>query len=194
MVSYLSLGQKSAKTRARIWKIKNFRAARIITASEKVLLQSHSILESRMPTYIVTAPQGRLSAVHKIKLADDITRVHCDITGAPSYFAQVIFHDVPGGNYFVGGKALKDVDHVYLHGTIRAGRDASTKERMLVELMRLVSRSAQMQEHCVQVYLSEIPARQVLEFGKILPLPGEEAAWFDSIPEPLRDRLVALGN
>ena len=65
---------------------------------------------------------------------------------------------------------------------------------MLVELMKVVSKSAQLEEHCVQVYLSEIPARQVLEFGKILPLPGEEVAWFDSIPEPTRSRLMALGN
>ena len=147
-----------------------------------------------MPTYIVTAPQGRLLTAQKSMLAEAITRVHCDITGAPSYFAQVIFYDVPEGNYFVGGKALEGLDHVYLHGTIRAGRDATTKEHMLVELMKVVSKSAQLEEHCVQVYLSEIPARQVLEFGKILPLPGEEVAWFDSIPEPTRSRLMALGN
>jgi len=145
-----------------------------------------------MPTYIVTAPQGRLSAAQKTMLAEEITRVHCEMTGAPSYFAQVIFHDVPEGNYFVGGKPLKGLDHVYLHGTIRGGRDSATKELMLVELMRVVSKSAQLEEHCIQVYLSDIPARQVLEFGKILPLPGEEAAWFDSIPQSLRDRLLDL--
>jgi len=147
-----------------------------------------------MPTYIVTTPQGRLSATQKNKLAEEITRVHCDITGAPPYFAQVIFHDVPLGNYFVGGKPLKGLDHVYLHGTIRAGRDGDTKELMLVELMRVVSKSVQLEEHCIQVYLSDIPARQVLEFGKILPLPGEETAWLDSIPESIRNHLVTLGN
>ena len=104
----------------------------------------------------------------------------------------MIFHDVPEGNYFVGGRPLKELDHVYLHGTIRGGRDSATKELMLVELMRVVSKSAQLEEHCIQVYLSDIPARQVLEFGKILPLPGEEAAWFDSIPQSLRDRLLDL--
>ena len=80
-----------------------------------------------MPTYIVTAPQGRLSAAQKTLLAEEITRVHCEMTGAPSYFVQVIFHDVPDGNYFVGGKPLKGLDHAYLHGTIRAGRDGATK-------------------------------------------------------------------
>jgi hypothetical protein len=65
---------------------------------------------------------------------------------------------------------------------------------MLVELMRVVSKSVQLEEHCIQVYLSDIPARQVLEFGKILPLPGEETAWLDSIPESIRNHLVTLGN
>jgi phenylpyruvate tautomerase PptA (4-oxalocrotonate tautomerase family) len=147
-----------------------------------------------MPTYIVTAPQGRLPAAQKTLLAEEITRVHCEMTGAPSYFVQVIFHDVPDGNYFVGGKPLKGLDHVYLHGTIRAGRDGATKELMLGELMRAVSKSAQLEEHCIQVYLSDIPARQVLEFGKILPLPGEEAAWFDSIPDHIQQRMRDLLN
>ena len=151
-------------------------------------------MESEIPTYIVTAPQGRLSAAQKNQLGEDITRVHCDITGAPSYFAQVIFNDIPEGNYFVGGKVLRGVDHVYVHGTIRAGRDGATKERMLVEFMKVVSKAAQLEEHCVQVYLSDIPARQVLEFGKILPLPGDEEAWWESIPEYLRARMIALGS
>jgi phenylpyruvate tautomerase PptA (4-oxalocrotonate tautomerase family) len=146
-----------------------------------------------MPTYVVTAPKGRLSAAQKATLGEDITRVHCDITGAPSYFAQVIFKDVSEGDYFVGGKRLKGVDHVYVHGHIRAGRDVETKERMLVEFMKAVANAASLPEHCVQVYLSDIPARQVLEFGKILPLPGDEAAWWESIPLELRDKLEQLG-
>jgi len=79
-----------------------------------------------------------------------------------------------------------------VHGTIRGGRDSATKDLMLVELMRVVSISAHLEEHCIQVYLSDIPARQVLEFGKTLPLPGKEAAWFDSIPQSLKDRLLSL--
>ena len=147
-----------------------------------------------MPTYIVTAPQGRLSAEQKSELGQAITKVHADMTGAPSYFAQVIFNDVAEGNYFVGGKALQGMDHVYVHGTIRAGRDTETKERMLIAFMNAVMQVAHLEEHCVQVYLSDIPARQVLEFGRILPLPGEEAVWWESIPEHLRVRMLALGT
>jgi hypothetical protein len=57
--------------------------------------------------------------------------------------------------------------------------------------MKVVSKIAEVDEHNVQVYISEILARQVLEFGKILPNPGEEQQWFESIPENLRARVLA---
>ena len=109
-----------------------------------------------MPTYVVTAPQGRLSSKQKMQLGEEITQVHCDITGAPSYFAQVIINEVPDGNYFVGGKPLQGTDHIWLHGIIRAGREAAVKERMLVELMKVVSKIALVDEQNVQVYISDI--------------------------------------
>jgi phenylpyruvate tautomerase PptA (4-oxalocrotonate tautomerase family) len=145
-----------------------------------------------MPTYVVHACAGRLSIDQKAQLARAITRVHCDCTGAPAYFAQVIFHDVPSGNYFVGGKALQGVDHVYVHGTIRAGRDAQTKEKTLHEIARVVTECALLPEHCVQVYITDIPAGQVLEFGRSLPLPGQEQAWWDALPDGLKAKLTAL--
>lgn len=147
-----------------------------------------------MPTYVVTAPQGRLSAQQKERLAADITRVHCTVASAPAYFAQVIFNDVPAGNYFVGGKALQGPDHVYLHGHIRAGRDVATKEKLVLDLMHAVADGAQLAKHCVQVYISDIPARQVAEYGQLLPLPGGEAAWWDAIPAELRKHMESIGT
>lgn len=147
-----------------------------------------------MPAYTVTVPHGRLSSQQKQLMASGITRVHCAITGAPAYFVQVIFNEVAEGNYYRGGRALQGSDNVYLHGRIRAGRDAATKERLLVELMQIVSAAAQLEAHCVQVYLVEVPARQIIEFGQILPLPGEEAAWWDSIPADIRARIEAQGS
>jgi len=41
---------------------------------------------------------------------------------------------------------------------------------------------------------NDMPARQIMGFGRILPLPGEEAAWWDAIPSGLRARLEALGS
>ncbi|GAP36502.1 4-oxalocrotonate tautomerase family protein [Piscinibacter sakaiensis] len=147
-----------------------------------------------MPTYVVTAPQGRLSAAQKQRIAADVTRVHCSVTGAPAYFAQVLFNDVPEGNYFVGGRLLQGSEHVFLHGQIRAGRDEPTKERLLLELMAAVAEGASLPVDAVQVYLVDVPARQIAEYGRLLPRPGEEAAWWDAIPPALKARMEALGG
>jgi hypothetical protein len=47
----------------------------------------------KMPTYFTTV-EGRLTIDQKSRIAGEITRIHCEVTGAPSFFAQVHF---PGG-------------------------------------------------------------------------------------------------
>jgi len=147
-----------------------------------------------MPAYTVTAPAGQLSQTQKQSIATEITRVHCDVTGAPTYFVQVIFNDVQEGNYFRGGRRLEGADNIYVHGRIRAGRNSETKERLLLDLMNAVTEAAGIDSTNVQVYLVEVPARQIVEFGRILPLPGEEDAWWQSMPAQLRTRIEAKGD
>lgn len=145
-----------------------------------------------MPTYTVTAPQGRLSAAHKGDIAAAITRVHHTVTGAPGYFAQVIFTDVVAGNYFVGGKPLVG-DQVHVHGHIRAGRTVEDKDRLITGLAQAVADAAGAPRREVWVYLSEIVPRQMVEFGQVLPEPGQEAAWSAAMPAEERERLERIG-
>ena len=74
-----------------------------------------------MPSYIVTCEEGRLTELHKIQIAEAITRAHGDLTGAPYYFVQLTFNEVKPGNYFLGGTQL-DSGQIFVHGTIRDGR------------------------------------------------------------------------
>ncbi|NBQ92018.1 MAG: 4-oxalocrotonate tautomerase [Betaproteobacteria bacterium] len=144
-----------------------------------------------MPTYVVTAPAGRLSASQKEQLARRITDIHCAKTGAPAYFAQVLFTDVTPGNYFLGGKPLKD-DNIFVHGQIRAGRGPEIKEPLILDLMKATAEIAQTHESHVQVYIVDVPARQIAEWGQLLPLPGEEAAWDAAVPDSVKQRMAAL--
>lgn len=144
-----------------------------------------------MPTYEVKAIQGRFSATQKSRLAGIITEIHSQATGAPAYLAQVIFQDVTPGNYFVGGKLL-GFDNIFIHGHIRAGHSAEVKERLILELMHSAALIAETDRSCVQVYLSELPARSIAEWGQILPKPGEEAAWAASVPDAVRERMKSL--
>lgn len=147
-----------------------------------------------MPTYVVTAPAARLSIQMKEQLAAEITRIHCTVASAPAYFAQVIFNDVPTGNYYVGSKPLKGIDHVYVHGQIREGRDTATKEKLVLGIMQAVAEIARLATQGVQVYIVDVPARQIAEYGQLLPLPGGEAAWWDALPAEMKTRLEAIGT
>jgi phenylpyruvate tautomerase PptA (4-oxalocrotonate tautomerase family) len=146
-----------------------------------------------VPTYIVTAPDDLLSQSQKNRLAAEITRVHCEVTGAPAYFAQVIFVDVKASNYFMGGKPL-DADHVFIHGQIRDGRTAEAKNRLLLGMMEVAAKVAEIPKHQVGVYIVEVPSQQIAEYGAPLPGPGEEKAWTAALPADVRQRMEAVGR
>jgi phenylpyruvate tautomerase PptA (4-oxalocrotonate tautomerase family) len=145
-----------------------------------------------MPSYIVTCPEGRLDATQKSKIAEAVTRAHGDSTGAPYYFAQVTFHEVKPGNYFLGGTPLQG-DQIFVHGTIREGRPTEMKDALMKCLAADVAVAAQMKPNCVWIYVSELPPGQMVEFGRVLPLHGQEAAWSAALPEAEKIRLEAIG-
>ena len=61
-----------------------------------------------MPTYTVTSSNFSISSKQQKKLAEGITKVHNVVTGANTYFAQVIFNKTKKNNHFMGGKKLKN--------------------------------------------------------------------------------------
>ena len=146
-----------------------------------------------MPTYTVTAPEGRLSNDQKSLIARDITRIHNEVTGAPGYFAQVVFTEVKKGNFFVGGAPL-DADQIFVHGQIRGGRSKEDKHQLLVRLNAAVAAAAEMPDSHAWTYIIEIAPSQMVEFGKVLPMPGEERAWIESFTHEERRRIEALGT
>ena len=135
-----------------------------------------------MPTYTLTAPVGRLTSDQKARAAAGITRAHTEVTGAANFFAQVIVNEVPAGNYFLGGRPLA-TDQLFLHGQIRAGRSAVDRKRLLLALRDVVAEAAGADRRSVWVYLVDLPACDMVEYGHVLPEPGNEAAWLDALPE-----------
>ena len=86
-----------------------------------------------MPTYVVTSTPQRLSKENKAAIANHITDIHCSVTGAPRYFVQILFNDVPSENYFLAGKKLEE-DNIYVHGHIREGRTTEAKQKICLTL------------------------------------------------------------
>jgi phenylpyruvate tautomerase PptA (4-oxalocrotonate tautomerase family) len=148
----------------------------------------------KMPTYYCTSIDGRLSSGQKSKIASEITRIHAEVTGAPTYYAQVIFNEVKAENYFMGGAALKH-DHIFVYGHIRGGRAAVDKSRMIQLMAKAVGVAAAVKDHCsVWVYVGELPARQMIEFGHILPEAGDEPAWTAALPPHDREFMQSVGR
>jgi phenylpyruvate tautomerase PptA (4-oxalocrotonate tautomerase family) len=125
-----------------------------------------------MPTYTVTGFDGCIDAQKKAKIASAITRVHSETTGAPTCFTQVIFKNVGPGDYFVGGVPLRD-QQVFVHGQIRGGRTAESKGALISQILAAVSEASELERNKIWIYLIDIPARQMVEFGHVLPEPAQ---------------------
>jgi len=146
-----------------------------------------------MPTYTCSALAGRLTPVAKRDIANAITAVHHETTGAPTFFAQVLFADIAPENYFVGGVPLRS-DQIFVRGEIRAGRSAKDKHNLISRLIQAVCEAAGMLPACVWVYIAELPAKHMAEFGHILPEPGGEGRWMDELPPADRKRMLGIGT
>lgn len=135
-----------------------------------------------MPTYTVTVSDGCLDAPKKAKIASAITRVHSETTGAPTCFAQVIFNHISSEDYFVGGAPLR-AQQVFVYGQIRGGRTAESKGALISQILTAVAEASEVERNKIWIYLVDIPARQMVEFGHVLPEPGDEPAWMAALPE-----------
>jgi phenylpyruvate tautomerase PptA (4-oxalocrotonate tautomerase family) len=129
-----------------------------------------------MPTYTVTSANVDLSASQEAAIAAAITRSHHEATGAPAYFAQVIFDTMATGKHYIGGKLYK-APHLFVRGLIRGGRSGEVKTTLIKDISSKVHSIAGVGHEDIWVYIQEIPAAQMVEFGRILPEPGAEDAW-----------------
>ncbi|WP_213775346.1 tautomerase family protein [Bradyrhizobium sp. dw_78] len=145
-----------------------------------------------MPSYIVTCEEGRLSDTQKSQIAEAVTRAHGEVTGAPYYFVRLTFNEVNPHNYFLGGTHLHG-NEIFVHGTIREGRPTDMRDALMARLATDVATASQMNMNCIWVYLSELPPKQMIEFGRVLPLHGKEAEWSAALPESERTRLNSIG-
>ena len=129
-----------------------------------------------MPLYACFIQEGALTRAQKAEIAGEITRIHCDLTGAPPSFVYVRFHTTAPGDGYTGGKPAKSA---VLDGTVRAGRSPEIKEKLIRELYTMYQRISGIPQWDLVVAIREIPASGVMEAGHILPEPNEEAAWLE---------------
>lgn len=123
-----------------------------------------------MPLYLCNAAPGAISADIKAGIADDITRIHCDVTDAPPTFVHAFFIEA--------GPAPDAADKaIVLHGNIRAGRTDAQKQDIMDQMCDAVQARTGISRDQITMTIGDVPASWVMEGGEIMPEPGEEAAW-----------------
>lgn len=141
-----------------------------------------------MPTYEFSASAGRLSVGQREEIVRSVTAIHHEETGAPAYFVQVIFYDLAPATHYIAGQAASP-GQIWVRAQMRAGRTAEQKARIIMRILEDVSRISGSSKEDVWVYVSDIPALSVAEYGRLLPPPGGEDEWFAALPESLKQRL-----
>jgi phenylpyruvate tautomerase PptA (4-oxalocrotonate tautomerase family) len=144
-----------------------------------------------MPTYVCSVPKDLLTATQKAAIAEAISRIHSEATGAPQFFVQVIIDENHSADRFLGGRPT--TSHIWIRGDIRAGRTKEQREKLILNIMKEVSRITALDENSIWIYLCNLEATDMIEYGHVLPAPCEEQAWFDKLPRSLQDYLAALG-
>jgi len=129
-----------------------------------------------MPIYKCYSRKGLLTESARQQIAKEITTIHCEATGAPPSFVNVMFLEIPAGRSFAAGQpSTRSV----IEGYIRAGRELETRQGMLRTLSKMWTRLTGQSEADLIVGLNEIPSENAIEAGLILPQPRHEQQWFD---------------
>jgi len=123
-----------------------------------------------MPLYRCIVPPNVTTYEQRAEIAERVTRIHCDVTGGLPLFVHTFFAEDDAGMLPADKRAL-------MLGSIRAGRTAEQKARLVAELARSLARVLALADDQVSVVTVDVPARWVMEGGDILPEPGDEAAW-----------------
>ena len=143
-----------------------------------------------MPTYTLTNSNFYISSKQQKKIAKGITKVHNIVTGANTYFAQVIFNKTKKNNHFMGGKIVKEPS-LFLLGQIRSGRSKEIKDKLISDLKDVLVKNSNLDETQVWVYINDLPPSQMIEYGAVLPESGKEKEWFSNLSPKLRKKPVS---
>src|SRR5258707_1052541 len=92
------------------------------------------------------------------------------------------------------GSVPPDPDQISVEGHLRTGRSVEAKRSLIERIVEAVPQAAAMPKSHVWAHLVDMPATQIVEFGRVVPEPGGEAAWIAALPEAERKEIEAIGR
>jgi phenylpyruvate tautomerase PptA (4-oxalocrotonate tautomerase family) len=123
-----------------------------------------------MPLYRCAVRAGSTSEEQRARIANEVVRIHCDVTGAPASFVHAFFAETPDD-------ALPPGKSAFVLGSIRWGRTDEQKAQIVSDLTKEVASTLGIGEDAVGVVTVDVPSKWNMEGGELLPEPGEEAEW-----------------
>ena len=124
-----------------------------------------------MPFYQFTAPTGSATLTHRAEIAAAMTKVHSEVTGAPSRYVHCSFTEVQPGSIFAAGKST---DGPRMVGIIREGRTAEVRAELIHGLADAWCAITGDTKGDVAIFVQEVPGGNVLEDGVILPEAADD--------------------
>jgi phenylpyruvate tautomerase PptA (4-oxalocrotonate tautomerase family) len=124
-----------------------------------------------VPFYQFTVPSGGPTLRHKAEIAAAVTKVHAEVTGAPTAYVHCSFSEVEDQSIFVAGEA---VDSPRMVGLIRDGRSPEVRARLIHGIADAWCEITGEVKESLAVFIVEVPGANVMEDGVILPESRED--------------------
>ena len=125
-----------------------------------------------MPLNRCAVLEGTTQEAQRARIAKEIVRIHCGVTGAPASFVHAFFTETPASQLPPGKQA-------FVLGSIRAGRSDEQKAEIASEMTNVLSDVLGLGAEAVGVVTADVPSKWNMEGGELLPEPGEEAEWLE---------------
>ena len=123
-----------------------------------------------MPMYTAISQVGFLSDNTKTKLAQEITRIHCETMKVPRKFVRVVFLSYPRGSGFTGGE---EAPIACLNCVLRSGHTDEEKAETLAQLWSLFQDLTGVATDQLALSMQEIPSQNAMEFGQVMQAVGQ---------------------
>lgn len=127
-----------------------------------------------MPNYTCTTVESVLDRNVKAALAAEIARIHAEVNRVPERYVNVLFSELPAVSVFSGGVPSAPL---IVNGWVRAGHPDAETTRLALAIADAASRVTGLPPERVTVVFISSPAHYAVEGGRVLPAPGNEAAW-----------------
>jgi phenylpyruvate tautomerase PptA (4-oxalocrotonate tautomerase family) len=124
-----------------------------------------------MPLYTAMTQEGAVSNETKVKIAEEITRIHTSVMKVPKNFVRVVFLSYPKGSGFTGGS---EAPTAALNCVLRSGHTAEDKAEMLKQLWTMFQDLTGTATEQLALSLQEVPSSNAMEMGQIMQAVGHQ--------------------